>query len=65
MIFCCDFCDFHKSVPCFFAVIFYCPYGYIQLVETQTYICTAMILAVDRLSYSQAVGNLMKMRVVH
>jgi len=28
-VFCRDFCDFHKSLPCFspfFAVIFYCPY---------------------------------------
>ena len=28
--FCRDFCDFHKSLPCFlpfFAVIFYCPYN--------------------------------------
>ena len=30
-VFCRDFCDFHKSLPCFlpfFAVIFYCSYTY-------------------------------------
>ena len=32
--FCRDFCDFHKSVPCFlpfFAVIFYCPYTQLKV----------------------------------